>query len=84
MTRFSDWPAWLQTLVVLPHAILGFVALVAKIAGSTTQIWIRGGVPARLLSRHALRLQGILSVTAIFRQRWRARGCKVVGSTASC
>jgi len=26
MTKFSDWPGWLQTLVVLPHAILGFVA----------------------------------------------------------
>jgi hypothetical protein len=26
MTRFSDWPGWLQVLVVAPHAILGFVA----------------------------------------------------------
>jgi hypothetical protein len=26
MTKFSDWPGWLQTLVLVPHCILGFVA----------------------------------------------------------
>jgi len=26
MTRFSDWPVWLQALVVVPHGLLGFVA----------------------------------------------------------
>ncbi len=26
MTKFSDWPTWLQTLVLVPHALLRFVA----------------------------------------------------------
>lgn len=25
ITKFADWPGWLQTLVVAPHAILGFI-----------------------------------------------------------
>jgi len=27
MTRFSEWPAWLQAVVVVPHALLGFCAV---------------------------------------------------------
>jgi len=27
MTQFSEWPSWLQALVVAPHALLGFVAV---------------------------------------------------------
>jgi hypothetical protein len=27
MRRFSDWPTWLQTLVLLPHVLLGFAAV---------------------------------------------------------
>jgi hypothetical protein len=34
------------------------VALVAKIAGRTAQVWIRSGVLARLLSRNAPRFRG--------------------------
>ena len=26
MMRFADWPTWLQALIVVPHALLGFVA----------------------------------------------------------
>jgi hypothetical protein len=26
MTRFTDWPQWLQTLVLVPHGILASVA----------------------------------------------------------
>jgi hypothetical protein len=26
MTRFADWPQWLQTLVLVPHGILASVA----------------------------------------------------------
>ena len=26
MTKYGDWPHWLQMLVVVPHGILGFVA----------------------------------------------------------
>ena len=26
MPKFSAWPHWLQVAVVLPHALLGFVA----------------------------------------------------------
>jgi hypothetical protein len=26
MTRFSDWPGWVQILVLVPHGLLGFVA----------------------------------------------------------
>jgi hypothetical protein len=26
MKRFSDWPLWLQIVVVVPHGILGFIA----------------------------------------------------------
>jgi hypothetical protein len=26
MTKFSNWPGWLQALVMIPHVILGFVA----------------------------------------------------------
>jgi hypothetical protein len=26
MTRFAEWPKWLQALIVVPHALLGFVA----------------------------------------------------------
>jgi hypothetical protein len=24
MTKFADWPGWMQTTVILPHALLGF------------------------------------------------------------
>jgi len=26
MTKFSEWPTWLQVLVLFPHGLLGFVA----------------------------------------------------------
>ena len=26
MTKFADWPHWLQILVIVPHGLLGFVA----------------------------------------------------------
>jgi CHASE2 domain-containing sensor protein len=25
VTKFSDWPSWLQFLVVFPNALLGFI-----------------------------------------------------------
>jgi hypothetical protein len=25
MTKFADWPSWLQTAVIAPHAVLGFI-----------------------------------------------------------
>jgi len=28
MTKFSEWPGWLQVLVVFPHSLLGFIATV--------------------------------------------------------
>jgi hypothetical protein len=27
MTKFSDWPTWLQALVLAPHVVLGFTAV---------------------------------------------------------
>lgn len=26
MTKFAEWPVWLQVLVLLPHGVLGWVA----------------------------------------------------------
>jgi hypothetical protein len=28
MTKYGDWPHWLQMLVVVPHGILGFMATI--------------------------------------------------------
>jgi hypothetical protein len=27
MTKFADWPLWLQIVVLVPHGILGWVAV---------------------------------------------------------
>jgi hypothetical protein len=48
MTKFSDWPGWLQTLVVLPHAILGFVATLL-VWPKSTEGWRKFGFVAAYL-----------------------------------
>lgn len=57
MTNFSDWPEWLKVLVLVPHGILGSVALVmvAELRKRVAQVRICGGVPI-VLRGYALRL----------------------------
>jgi hypothetical protein len=48
MTRFADWPGWVQALVVLPHAILGFAATWLWWP-KTKKGWLRFGLVAAYL-----------------------------------
>ena len=48
MPKFSDWPVWLQMLVVVPHAIIGMIATLLWWPKSTKE-WRRFGIVAAYL-----------------------------------
>ena len=48
MPTFAEWPTWLQTLVLLPHAVLGFVMTIVWWPKSG-QGWRRFGILAAYL-----------------------------------
>ena len=62
MTKYSDWPHWLQMLVLVPHGLLASVMcwlLVAEVGERVDAFWVAGRISHFVFFDHALRVRNV-------------------------